>query len=176
MLTGRELAERLQATSLLGSGELRGCSKDDITRLEQRTGLRMPEAYKDFLRAVGRNPGPLMWDCEFCYDDLPDLDTFARSMLAAYEGNRLGLPPGAFVWETRQPEQFMFFVADGVSDDPPVFHYFEEQGHFEQVADSIWVPIAQELVALEEATRNWPLDDPHWQSWRHGNRLTKRCT
>ncbi len=63
--------------------------------------------------------------------------------------------------------------ADG-GRDPPVFHYFEEQRRFEQVAASIWVPIEQELVALEEARRNWPLDDPHWQSWRRGNRLTKR--
>jgi hypothetical protein len=66
-------------------------------------------------------------------------------------------------------------VADGTSDDPPVFHYIEEQGHFARVADSVWVPIEQELVFLEECRRNWPLDHPHWQSWRRGNLLTKRC-
>jgi hypothetical protein len=174
MLTGRELVERLQATGLLEAGELRGCSEDDIARLEERTSPLLPETYKDFLRAVGRNPGPLISDCELCYDDLPDLDQFARTMLAC-EGGELGLPDNAFVWQTRQPEQFMFFIVDGVSDDPPVFHYFEEQGHFEQVAHSIWQPIEQELMLLEECRRNWPLDHPHWQRWRHGNRLTKRC-
>jgi hypothetical protein len=176
MLSGRELVERLYATRLLEPGELKGCSEEDIASIEMRFEVRLPGRYKGFLRAIGRNPGPLMWDCEFCYEDLPDLDKFARRMLAAYEGESLKLPSKAFVWETRQSEQFMFFVADGTSDDPPVFHYFEEDGQFERVADSVWVPIEQELELLEESRRNWPLDHPHWQSWRRGNRNTKRCT
>lgn len=116
-----------------------------------------------------------MWDCELCYEDLPPLDSFARRLLTGCEGDALRLPPQAFVWETRQPEQIMFFVADGTSADPPVFHYFEEQGRFERVADSIWQPIDQELVWLEECRRDWPPEHPEWQRWRHGNSLTKRC-
>jgi hypothetical protein len=107
-----------------------------------------------------------MLDCQFGYADLPQLDTFARWAVAGNEAGRLHLPASAFVWLTRQPEQFLFFVADGTSQDPPVFLYVEEQGHFDRVTDSFWAAVEHELGLLEERARKLPGDDPQWQEWR----------
>ena len=159
MLSGDELVRRLRATGLVKPGELQGCSAEDVARLESHFALRLPAAYKDFLRAVGRNPGRLMNDCQFRCQDLPSMDGFARGMLVDCEGDRLRLPPKAFVWLTRPPEQFLFFVADGSSEDPPVFRYMEEEGEFERVADSFWQAIEPELRFLEGRRGKWSMDD-----------------
>jgi hypothetical protein len=163
MLSGHELVRRLQATGLLKPGELRGCSDKDIARLESHFAIRFPAAYKDFLRAVGRNPGPLMNDCQFRCQDLLHMDSFAREMLAEIEGDSLRLPPKALVWLTRPPEQFLFFVADDASDDPPTFRYMEEDGEFERVTDSFWQAIEPEIRFLETHRYRRPSDDPHEQ-------------
>jgi hypothetical protein len=160
MLSGHELVRRLQATGLVRPGELRGCSEEDIAGLERHFALRLPAAYKDFLQAIGRNPGPLMNDCQFRCQDLPSMDDFARGMLAACEGGSLWLPSKAFIWLTRPPEQFLYFVADDSSEDPPVFRYVEEQGEFERVADSFWQAIEPEIRFLEGRRSKWSLDDP----------------
>lgn len=58
---------------------------------------------------------------------LPDLREIAEQLLQ--ENNQPPLPAQAFVFLMHQGYQFLYFVADGKNDDPPVYGYLEgEQG------------------------------------------------
>ena len=109
----------------------------------------MPAAYKAFLRVAGRNAGQLMDDIDFLYDKVLGLNTQAISILDNWEEGKLVLPDQAFVFAMRQGEQFMFFVADGSLDDPPIYYYFEGRGEFKRAANSIWEVIKAELEMQE---------------------------
>jgi hypothetical protein len=56
----------------------------------------------------------------------------------------------------RQGEQFMFFIADGSSEDPPVYYYFEGRGEFKKAANSLWAVVEAEVEMLERLRREYP--------------------
>ena len=59
----------------------------------------------------------------------------------------------------RYGEQFTFFIADGKQDDPPIHFYYEGNGEFSQVCDSIWELFESELLDAERLRREYP-DSP----------------
>jgi hypothetical protein len=54
---------------------------------------------------------------------MPDLHRAADTLLRE-DGQPL-LPKNAFVFLMHQGYHFMYFIADGQSDDPPVYYYLE---------------------------------------------------
>jgi hypothetical protein len=83
----------------------------------------LPAAYRAYLLIAGRR-SPSAWvgtDCTI--DWLYQLHDAAEELLREW-GQPL-LSADAFVFLMHQGYQFMYFVADGRSDDPPV-HYFME--------------------------------------------------
>ena len=67
---------------------------------------------------------------------------WADEMLAE-NGRPFELPPGAFVFLMHQGYQFMYFVCDGATDDPPVYYYLEGQPAVERKAErfSDWLEL-----------------------------------
>lgn len=111
--------DHFQSLGLDGSS----CSPSDIERLQSTMGVQLPAAYKAYLRIAGNEP-PSAWigsDCTVRH--LPDLRAGSERLLR--ECGQPPLPVDAFVFLMHQGYQFFYFVADGSSDDPPVFYYFE---------------------------------------------------
>ena len=124
----------------LGLGGL-PCSSSEVEALEQRAGVMLPAAYRAYLLIAGRQP-PSAWvgtDCAVRH--LPKLRDWAEELLR--EGRQPPLPPDAFVFLMHQGYQSMHFLADGSSDDPPVFYYLEREPRvtqkFERFSDLVAV-------------------------------------
>ena len=115
----REYLERFRSLGLKGSP----CSADEVERLQNESGVKLPAAYKAYLLIAGQAP-PSAWvgsDCACRH--LPSLRTAAERILR--ESGRPPLPTEAFVFLMHQGYQFFYFVADGRSDDPAIFYYLE---------------------------------------------------
>jgi hypothetical protein len=130
-----EVIRRLKAIPRFGTVSFKGCSKAEVARLEGELGVRLPAAYRHFLKIMGKGAGDFLlsdhW--RFQFDDLFDL---ARSDEYA---ELCDLPDKYFVLAEREGCQWVFFVADGKSDDPPVFLF--DDGHeltYRQIARSVW--------------------------------------
>lgn len=129
MLRSDELVARL-----LGRGierqEIVGCSEEEIARLENAVGLTLPNAYREFLRAVGHGAGDFMGYGAWRYDCLFNLTGRTKE---TYEPDAQ-FPDKAFVFYA-DGSIFAFFVADG-TDDPPVYCWNEVREQVERAYDS----------------------------------------
>jgi hypothetical protein len=115
-----EYMARYRAAELTGVP----CTEAEVSALEQDVGTRLPAAYRAMLLLMGREPDPSFTGTDLSIRSLRELQPAARELLEE-NGRPFELPPGAFVFLSHQGYQFMYFVADGASDDPPVYHYLE---------------------------------------------------
>lgn len=124
---------------------IKGCSQSEIKYLEQKQNVVFPESYKVFLSNFGHGlGGKVMSDIEILYDDISGLTTELRDETLIEEGDP-SLPDKAFVFATRLGEQYMFFDANGISKEPPILYYKENDQNFSQVGDSIFDVLEQEI-------------------------------
>jgi len=159
MLTPISLVSRLVSSGIAKPNEIIGCSDQDILLIQNKSGLQLPQAYIDFLIAIGRNAGSFMSDIDFLFPKVLGLNEAAADILNDWEEGKLVLPEKAFVFSMRYGEQFMFFIADEDSDDPPVYFYFEKDGKFKKTGESIWRVIDSSLEMEERIHRENP-DSP----------------
>ena len=102
--------------------EIRGCSAQEITRIENRFQLKLPETYKLFLKAMGKGTGEFLTDCSVTY---PFIICWHDTAERLFKEQDLKFQSSAFVFLERNAEQVLFFdTADG-NDDPPIFRYLE---------------------------------------------------
>ena len=116
--------ERIVEAGLAEQSQVRGCTEDEILELEKAFGLGLPNAYRDFLRAMGHGAGAFLRGSDLWYRDLVEINEAAAELVAEVE---LSLPPAAFVFAMHQGYQFLFFLAAG-SDDPEVRRFAEGEG------------------------------------------------
>lgn len=105
----------------------KGCSSREIEELEARFGVRLPSPYCRFLSRFGRDgvASPALRGSDYYMPLLFSLRAWAEDLLKA-DGSAFTLHPQDFVLFMHQGYQFCYFRADGASDDPPVFFYFED--------------------------------------------------
>jgi hypothetical protein len=132
-----EFIDRFRAIGLDGSPG----SPADVAQVEMDAGKPLPAAYKAYLFIAGREP-PTAWVGSNCtIKDLPKLFDWAEHLLS--ENHQPPLPKQAFVFIMHQGYQFKYFIADGGSDDPPVYYYLEGEPktvqHFERLSDLLAV-------------------------------------
>jgi hypothetical protein len=60
----REFVARLVSSGIAQPRELRGCTPEEISALEARFGLVLPESYRLFLETMGHGAGKLGKSCE----------------------------------------------------------------------------------------------------------------
>jgi hypothetical protein len=159
MLTPKALVERLIASGIARFNQISGCTEIEIKDLQGRTGLKLPSAYVDFLSSVGHGAGGFLQDLDVYWPKMFELNAEAKEILENWEEGKLLLPDQAFVFSMRYGEQFLFFIADRKSENPPVHHYYEGHGHFTRVAASFWDAIECELRMSEDVRRKYP-DSP----------------
>lgn len=114
---------------------IQGCSEDELRALEAHHGRPLPRAYREFLRAMGREMGELFADSEIrCGPHLLTQRTSAEAMLRA-GGVQTPLPNGAIVFAGHSADAFDFFLS-GEGDDPPVYQYLAGGAAWQRIAHS----------------------------------------
>lgn len=144
--TPESVLKRLKAIPKYHAVNFEGCTVEEITDLEERLGVKLPESYRIFLRVLGRGAGDFMvsdhW--RFQFSDIPDL---ARNKAHA---DYCDLPDNAFVFAERCGYFWVFFIADGSSDDPPVFGLDDDEDRtYKQVARSVWEFVESLVIDYE---------------------------
>ena len=161
MLDPESLIQRLIASKAAEPHQIQGCPESEIKRVCEASRLSLPESYLDFLRAVGKGAGRFMCEVDQYYDAMLELNYKASKFLEIYEDGKLSLPENAYVFSMRFGEQFLFFIADGINDNPPIFYYYEGNGEFTDLKKSFWEVIETELIEWEDYFRNYG-DDPNF--------------
>jgi hypothetical protein len=87
--------------------EIVGCTEEEISELEQRVGLTMPTAYRDFLRTMGHRAGSFMVGTDFFYDGLLGLRDSLVESLAQMRVD-FQMPSDLFVFSSHQGYIFIF--------------------------------------------------------------------
>jgi SMI1-KNR4 cell-wall len=107
---------------------------------------RLPASYREFLERIGKGAGEFMvsdhW--RFRFDELFELargDEYAEYC---------ALPANYFVFAERNSCAWVFFVADGTSEDPPIYLFDDgEDRSYKQIARSVWEFIESLLIDYE---------------------------
>lgn len=97
---------------------------NEIADLEQSLGVTLPLAYRAFLSIAGELPPPALIGSDCHSDNLPKLRKWAISLLSE-SGCSFELPADAVVFLMHQGYQFFYFRTFDRTNDPAVFHYFE---------------------------------------------------
>ena len=143
------LKDQMLKLNLADPNLVRGCSKKEIEKLEQDNNVILPKSYRVFLENFGHGiGGAIMKEIDILYDNIFNLTNVIRNEVLIDEGDPV-LPNKAFVFTGRYNEQFMFFNADGLEEDPSVFYYMIDDEEFRKIADSIFDIVEDEVeVAL----------------------------
>jgi len=147
--TPEQLIERLFRKQIISEKDLSPCSEDDIAELERLHGLSLPETYKTFLRRMGRGAGCFLTSDHWSvfYEELCD-STGLGGKVTVDDLEELELPQNFFIFASRLDDVHFYFVADGKSDDPPIFSW-NDSGDQGQVYESFWGFI-EEMVEYYE--------------------------
>lgn len=101
-------------------------SNEDISKIELKFKVSLPEVYKQFLHLMGKGAGEYMKGSSVFYDHLFSLREWAKELLI--ENNMEPLPETAFVFWMHQGYQAAYFNLNE-GDDPPVYYFSEGQGN-----------------------------------------------
>ncbi|MEZ6143305.1 MAG: SMI1/KNR4 family protein [Zavarzinella sp.] len=156
MFNAHEMKRRLVQSGIASPDHIRGCTHMEVESLERCFGLELPSAYKDFLYSFGHSAGGFWRDLEFTLDKLEWNNREMREILAELEEVDLTLPQKGFVFGSRHGEQFLFFLADGKNQNPPIYHFLIGYSEFRKACDTFWEAIEGELEICEQAYKDVP--------------------
>lgn len=133
-----DFCQRLVADGIMDMSQIRGFSDEEISEIESRTAMKLPEFYKEFLRVMGKKGGGFMKGTHLIPNDVDDI-AGARSRAAqvmAKGGAEEKLPDDAFVIGDHQGYQYWYFLTNPPDDNPAVFYYRELRPRAAKVADT----------------------------------------
>ena len=139
------LKKKMLESGVANSDLIKGCSESESSTLEQENDVVFPNSYKVFLKHFGRGLGGIiMSDIDILYDEISGLTDFLRNKVLIEEGDPL-LPEKAFVFSGRYGEQFMFFDASGLIEEPPTMYYSIDDNEFTEKGKSVFNLIENEI-------------------------------
>lgn len=119
-----ELCRFVLDSGIAFTDDLRGCTRADVAALENRLGMRLPEAFTEYLLAMGNGCGRLMQGDEFGIAGVDVAQRVASEITAApdcpWKPMRRLLP-----FRQHHGYNFLFFYTEEVGSDPPVWAYKE---------------------------------------------------
>jgi SMI1/KNR4 family protein SUKH-1 len=129
-----------------------GYSEPEVAAAEARLGVRFPAVFRQYLLEMAKSPGDL-----FCGSDLPGIAEFEQFRLNALElmaetDPALTLPPEAVVFQFHQGYTFVYLLAAGGFDGPPM-QWTEMEREPRQVATTFADMIDAELQLIESNNR-----------------------
>jgi hypothetical protein len=116
------------------SSDFKGCSDEEVRRLESHVGLKLPSSYREFLSAMGHRAGSFLRGTDCFYKRLWKLREWAEEILTE-NGVDFRWPDDAFVFYMHQGYIFHFFKTSA-GDDPLVFGFKETNEQHKQVRQS----------------------------------------
>ena len=135
-----KLNETLQKLEVI----VKGCSKEEILKIEKVAGNKLPNCYIEFLEIGGKDMdrkesgmrGFLVGNAVF-YEDLFDNKEGLQELLDEDESS-LKIPENSFVFYCSQGILYAFFKLN-VGDNPAVYGYSEgfEGNDFPKIADTL---------------------------------------
>ncbi|MEK6236652.1 MAG: SMI1/KNR4 family protein, partial [Planctomycetales bacterium] len=126
--------------------KLKGSPASEIDQLASRLEVKFPQAYRDFLARIGKGAGEFMLSDHwmFMFDDVPEIahdDDYSELC---------DLPDDYFVFAERNGCAWVFFVADGKSDDPPVYLFTDgDERDYKQIGRSLWEFVESLVIDYE---------------------------
>jgi len=146
----REIFSALGQTGIISVERTLGCSEDEILAVERHFNCMLPLAYREFLVIAGRSAGKLFCGADIFYPRIFQLQSEAKELLVELGALDL-LPTNAKVFCMHQGYEINYFLP--VSDDPPVFQYFEGQSEVSQP----WKSFSEFLrLSIEGHLAQWP--------------------
>lgn len=133
MKSVRDIFHELVLKGVILESTLVGCTDVDIAAVEQYFGCKLPLAYRDFLMVAGRSAGKVFCGVDIFFPRLLSLRLEAEELLDELSLSGL-LPADAKVFCMHQGYEINYFLP--VSDDPPVFQFFEGQSSITKAWDS----------------------------------------
>ena len=138
----RGVKDTLIANGLATPESIVGCTERDFDELQASVQGKMPVAYVEFLRAVGRGAGVFLFGSEWCFPQLVEIRQLSHLALknCGVQEPTEWLLPDRFPFASWGYSQFLFFdLNDG--NDPRVFRYSIESCSPEVVFQSFsdWV-------------------------------------
>lgn len=146
----RDIFHELELRGVILESALVGCSEVDIASVEQHFGCKVPLAYRDFLTIAGRSAGKIFCGVDIFYPRLLRLKLEAEELLDELGLSDL-LPRDAKVFCMHQGYEINFFLP--VSDDPPIFQFFEGQNSVNKAWDSFSDFL---FLSIESHLLQWP--------------------
>jgi len=149
-LRAKSLKSKMLELNLARPDLIKGCPEKEISELEKKCNVILPKSYKVFLENFGHGlGGRVMNDIDILYNQISGLANLLRNELLIDEGDPC-LPEKAFVFASRYEEQFMFFDASGLVEEPPIFYYMENDIAFKKVGNSIFDILDDEAKGSKE--------------------------
>jgi SMI1 / KNR4 family (SUKH-1) len=129
-----------------------GYPEAEVVAAEARLGVRFPAVFRQYLLEMGKSPGDL-----FCGSDLAGLAQFEQFRtdalaLLAETDPALTLPPEAVVFLFHQGYMFVYLLAVGGFDGPPM-QWTETEREPRQVAPTFADIVDAELQLMESNSR-----------------------
>lgn len=125
----------LQENGIAKPYEIKGCSVDEINKLEEYTKLKLPSIYKDFLMALGHGAGNFWKGTDFRYHSLFDFREEAINDVLSKEEDYFKLKDNYFIFVKHQGYLLWYFEIDG-NNDPPIYLYKEYDKDSSKVSSS----------------------------------------
>jgi hypothetical protein len=146
----REIFSELEQKGVISVESTLGCSEDEILAVERHFNCILPLAYREFLVVAGKSAGKLFCGTDIFYPRVLQLQSEAKELLIELGAPDL-LPNNAKVFCMHQGYEINYFLP--VSDDPPVFQYFEGQSEVSQP----WKSFSEFLrLSVEGHLAQWP--------------------
>lgn len=143
------LEKRLIDAGVATPDTIAGCSEEELSDIESAFKLKLPGAYKDYMRKFGKASGAFLEECGIYYPNVLRNRERAETLLANNTDYRL--KPADFVFVTTYGYQFHFFNTESGRPNPPVLRYTETNAEPINLADSFEHAIemaAEEYFAL----------------------------
>ncbi|GAA1293843.1 hypothetical protein Psi02_42490 [Planotetraspora silvatica] len=101
-----------------------GLTHAELLELERGLGgMRLPLAYRDFMKRMGRDAGPLLAGTDAFYPQIIDYQAEAWELVSDEKIGHL-VPAESIIFATHQGYQ-IYWMSSEAGDDPPVFMYQE---------------------------------------------------
>jgi hypothetical protein len=148
---------KLLEGGLVGLDSFKGCTEEEITSLESRFSLCLPQCYRDFLAVMGRTAGKFLVGTDYSFPKLLEFRKDAEGLLRTSQSD-FKLRSTAFVFMFHQGYTFLYFDCHANPYDPPVFMFTEAEKEPRKVSDtfSAWLLAAVEddIAAYRELKRD----------------------
>ena len=132
----------------------KGCSEQEIQKLQQEYDVIFPTSYIVCLKNFGHSfGGDIFQEIDFHYESIFKSNQYWRSIFEIDEIPHF--PEKSFVIASRYGGQCVFFNADGTLEEPPIFNYLIGEDEFiKSNSDTVFDVIEGQLEYLNKLNKS----------------------